>query len=347
MKEDYAFKQSGWSPYLIRGLVLICAFAVLYLSSLYSYTLFHTLVEIISIAVGWAVFMLAWNARQLINNDFILIIGVSFVVTGLVDILHTLAYQGVAVFSGYGNNLPTQLWIGARYLQSFSFIFASFLIGKNHFAPSHKKLTGLIVGFLIATGVLIYQIFLGVFPVCYIDGSGLTQFKIVSEYIISALFLVSLVNLIRRRRYLENRVDIYFGLSIVFLIFSEIAFTKYISVFGSANLIGHLFKVFAVYLIYRAVIHTGVVQPHTLLFRDLKTSQEALQKSQNELQSILNSTGQSFILLNANGDIQTFNQVTRETAVAFFGKELHEGAQIDDFIKGEALDDFKRSFTRA
>lgn len=347
MKEEFISVQSKWNPYLLRGLVLISTFIVIYLTSWYSYVLFHTLVELLSIAIGWAVFMLAWNARELIENDFILIISASFVFTGTIDLLHLLAYQGMYVFTGNGNNLPTHLWIGARYLQSLSFVSASLLIGKNYFAPSNKKLTVLIVGFLFATSLLVFIIFRGFFPVCYVDGSGLTAFKIVSEYVISAIFLVSLILLIRRRRYLENRVDLYLGFSIVFLIFSEIAFTKYISVFGNANLIGHLFKVFAVYLIYRAVIHTGVVQPHAILFRDLQTSQKALLKSQNELQSILNSTGQSFILINADGKVQTFNQVTMQTSNAFFGKEMQEGALIRDFINGETLDDFNISFSRA
>ena len=51
-------------------------------------------------------------------------LGVSFLFVGIIDLIHTLAYSGMGIFVGYSSNLPTQLWISARYIQALSFLFA-------------------------------------------------------------------------------------------------------------------------------------------------------------------------------------------------------------------------------
>ena len=92
----------------------------LYLSSLYSYLLFHSLIEIFSIVVGCCIFVLAWNSREHLDNNYLLFLGIAYLFVSALDLLHTLAYKGMGVFPGYDANLPTQLWIAARYVQGLS-----------------------------------------------------------------------------------------------------------------------------------------------------------------------------------------------------------------------------------
>ena len=96
-----------------------------YLTSFYNYLLFHTIAELFSIIIAGGIFVLAWNSRKNIDNSFFLVVGISFIFIGFIDLLHTLAYTGMGIFIGYGSNLPTQLWIVARYLQAFSFLYAA------------------------------------------------------------------------------------------------------------------------------------------------------------------------------------------------------------------------------
>jgi PAS domain S-box-containing protein len=97
--------------------------------------------------------------------------------------------------------------------------------------------------------------------------------------------------LIGRRKEFERRVLRLVLASIIFSIGSELAFTLYISVFGLANLIGHYFKIISFYLMYRAIIETGLREPYGLLFRELegekaalRESEEALRKAHDELE---------------------------------------------------------------
>ena len=77
--------------FLIGALVLFG----LYLTSLYSYLLFHSLAEVFSVAVAFAIFMLVWNARRFIGNSSLLLLGIGYLFIGGLDFIHTLAYKGM------------------------------------------------------------------------------------------------------------------------------------------------------------------------------------------------------------------------------------------------------------
>jgi signal transduction histidine kinase len=261
---------------ILSGLLVLLA---LFLSSLQSYLLFHNLAEIFSIVIACAIFMFAWNARHFLENNYLLFIGIAYLFVAGLDLFHTLAYKGMRVFPGDDANLPTQLWIAARYLQSISLLIAPLLL-RRKLNPYY-----VFIGYAVAVGLLLGSVFYWhVFPDCYIEGVGLTPFKKISEYIISLILLASIALLLKNREGFDRGVLNLLILSIIFTIGAELAFTLYIDVYGLPNIIGHLFKIVAFYLIYKAVIETGLVRPYDLLFRDLKQSEETLQQYASELQ---------------------------------------------------------------
>ena len=257
------------SPSLITWLV-ICG--GLYLASLYSYTLFHSIAEIFSIIIASSLFLIAWNTRHLTKSNYILFLGIALLFAGIVDLAHTLAYPGMGIFQGFDTNLPTQLWIIARYMQSLSLLAAPWFIDRK------LNLRAVFGVYLSVTFLLSAAAFSGtLFPDCFIEGRGLTPFKIASEYLICAILIASLVLLVRRREAFDPRIMRLLVWSILCTIASELAFTLYISAYGPANLIGHYFKIFAFYLVYRAIIVTGLEKPYSLLLFDVHKQREELQ----------------------------------------------------------------------
>ena len=250
----------------------------LYLSSLHSYLLFHGLVEISTIAIAFTLFILTWNARGFLNNDYLKILGIGYAFIAFIDMLHTLAYKGMSVFPGYGANLPTQLWIAARYLQAVTLCAATLFVKRR---ADNRVVFG---GYAAAVTALVTMVYSGNFPDCFIEGKGLTLFKIGSEYVITALLLASLYLLHTKRKYFNDRVFFLTVYSIACTVLSEISFTAYVSVYGFANMAGHFAKLAAFYFIYRAILVTGIKEPFELIFRDLKQAEEALRKSQDTLE---------------------------------------------------------------
>jgi len=252
---------------LLTGALLLLG---LYLTSLYNYLLFHSLAEIFSIVIAFCIFILAWNCRNLIDNNYLIFLGIAYLFVGFIDIIHTLAYTGMGVFREYNSNLPTQLWIAARYLESISLLIACFILDKRK-----VKINLVLLGYIITVSLLFLSIFYWkIFPSCFVEGSGLTPFKKISEYAISLILAASLFFLLKRKEKFDRRVLQWIVISIFLTIASELAFTFYITVYGLSNLIGHIFKVLSFYLIYQAIIVTGLTQPQELLFRNIQKSEE-------------------------------------------------------------------------
>ncbi|MGE5468370.1 MAG: MASE3 domain-containing protein [Ignavibacteria bacterium] len=249
-----------------------------YLSSRYSYLLFHNLIEIITASVAFALLALTWNARRFLSNGYLKALGIGYGMIAVVDLVHALAYKGMGIFPGYDANLPTQLWIAARYVQAGTLCAAPLLIRK----PVNERLL-LAVFSTVVVGVL-FLTFSGNFPDCFIEGQGLTPFKIGSEYLISGVLIATLVPLHANRKQFGGSVFLLIAGSIVCTALSELSFTAYVSVYGFANMLGHLLKLAAFYLIYRAVLVTGFSEPFELIFRDLKQADERLRRAHDTLE---------------------------------------------------------------
>jgi PAS domain S-box-containing protein len=262
----------------IRTVLFSLGLFAIYFTSFYSYLLFHSIAETFSILIAGGIFFFAWNSRDFLKNHYFLFIGVAYLFVGTIDLAHMFSYKGMGVFTGYDSNLPTQLWIAARYMESASLIVA-FLFFKRKLNSSF-----LIITFILITAFVFSSIFYWrIFPDCFVEGEGLTVFKIASEYIISLLFLVVISLFFKYRSQFDKNVFRLLVSSAVLTICAELAFTFYVSVFGLSNLLGHFCKLISFYLIYLAVVKTGLKKPYDLLFRDLRQSEEELQKTNQNL----------------------------------------------------------------
>lgn len=264
---------------LLFGIFLLIG---LWITTQYSYLLFHSLAEIFSIVMAYSIFIFAWNSRQLTKNTFLLFIGTAYLYVGSIDLIHTLAYKGMGVLLTDGTNISIQLWIAARYIESVSLLMAPFLVGRK------LKLSFIFFVYTLVTTVLLGLIFYWqIFPVCFVEGTGLTTFKKVSEYIISLLLIGSGLVLFNKRDEFTPVIFRFMIWAIVMTIFAEFSFTLYIDTYGLSNLIGHYFKIVSFYLIYKAIIETGLKSPYTLLLKDLKKSEDSLIHANDNLEYLV------------------------------------------------------------
>lgn len=307
----------------------------LYLTSLYSYLLFHSLAEIFSIVVACGIFMITWNSRRFLDNNYLLVIGIAYLFIGCLDLLHTLAYKGMAVFYGNGANLSTQLWIASRYIESLSLLCAPLFLGRK------LRPRFVFTGYFLVTIVLLGSIFYWqIFPDCFVEGVGLTPFKKTSEYIISFILFVSIFLLTRNQKEFDKVVLRLLVASILLTIVAELAFTLYVSVYGIFNLIGHFCKIISFYLIYKAIIETGLLKPYDLMFRNLKQSEEAFRGSEAILRGVIDLVPHAIYANDRNGRYLLANRKAAEllgTTVenltgSLFEDVLHNQEQLKDFL---------------
>jgi len=257
----------------------VATIAGLYALSQHNYLLFHTSVELFSVVVAAGMFMVAWNTRDYLDNGYVSLLGIAYLFVAAIDLVHTFAYKGMGLIPGDEANLATQLWIAARYVESLTLLVApAFLHRKLRHRPALAAYGGILA--LAILTILVWK----VFPTCYVEGIGLTAFKKASEYAISAILVVAILLLLRRRKDFDRRVMGWLVASLGLTVGSELLFTFYVSVYGLSNLFGHILKGASFYLIYRALIETGLRRPFVLIFRQLKESERALQNTNEALE---------------------------------------------------------------
>lgn len=304
----------------------------LYLAKLYNYLLFHTLVEIFSVVVACGIFMVAWNARRIMDNNYFLLVGIASLFVASIDLLHTLAYKGMGVFPGSAPDLATQLWIAARYLQCLSLLVAPWFLGRR------LKAGGTIMAFGTATALLLTAIFSGNFPACFVEGVGLTPFKIGSEYLVCLLLLGALFCLYQKKQAFDQGVVRLLSSAIATFIAAELAFTLYSDVYGISNMAGHFLKFAGFYCVYKALIETGLARPYALLFRELAAKAGELEAANQELEAFSHTVSHDLRspLANISGSCQVLTELCGDQLDAegkrFVGYIHDETVRMDTLI---------------
>jgi len=300
---DYLAKAQTYVSVLGAFLLLLG----LYLTSFYSLQLFYVLADLVSVIVGFSVFVIAWNSREFLKNNYLLFLGVSFLFVSVFNLLHVLAYSDLGVFRGFGNNLSLQAWVAAGYMQSCSFLIAPLLL-KRDLRPRL-----VFSAFAIVSVLLVLSFFpLKIFPDCYIEGVGLTRFKILSEFVICIIFIVSVVVLVKFRAFFEPRVISLLIWAISLIVASEIAATLFADVYDVPNQVGHCLRIGGFYLLYKALVETGFKGPHALLRTKLRREHDALRSSEAQKQAILDGITAHIAFLNTDRQILWANKAAAD-----------------------------------
>lgn len=278
--ETEALREEMYGRTIVFLFVISFAIALFPLSRT-NYLLFHTLVELTSIAFSFTLFSIGWNARKFTQNDSFLLLATAFLIVGSLDVLHTLSYKGMGVFPVEIANPPTQYWIAARFVQAASYLIAAFHVGKSRrLKPWLTLACYLIGGFLLKLTIWPLQIF----PECYVEATGLTTFKIAAEYLICFILGVSGFLFWTRKQHFNPDVLKFLLLSIVLTILSEFSFTLYQDIYGISNILGHILKLASVVALYRAFVYGALKTPYSTLFHELTESHVALDKELEQRQ---------------------------------------------------------------
>jgi diguanylate cyclase (GGDEF)-like protein/PAS domain S-box-containing protein len=277
-------------------LIIIVSFWV----SQINFLLFHSTIEVFSIVVGVLVFAISRASYNYEQSDYFVFLGNAFLFVAIVDFLHMLAYKGMNVFPGISTDIPTQLWIAARYIESISILISPIFIKRKL-----NKSVLFFVYFLIVSAIIASIFYFKIFPKCYIDGFGLTHFKKASEYTISVILLISLWLLWRKRSNFDRDVLIFLTAAIFSTIISELFFTLYVSVFAISNVFGHILKIMAFYFFYKALVRVSLENPMKSIFF-------SLEKENKEFKDYLEYAGVIFLLLDKDGRVVLINKKCSE-----------------------------------
>lgn len=317
-------KETGMNQFAVlvnRGVWLppVMLSAVLMLASYYNYLLFHTLAELFSIIVGVLMFVVAAYAHKYARDNFIMYLATGYFWVASMDLIHTLIYKGMGIYPVTIANYSTQFWIANRYVEALLLLTAPLFFARWVHHVSKFAVFGLIA---VVCYVLIMS---GHFPDAYIEGQGLTRFKIISEYVICIILVLALINMYRFKNQLKEGLFPFLAVSIAFTILAEVSFTNYIGVYSTANLIGHVFKLFSFWMILYSIVRVSLQDP----YQSLETSRSLLKGLRDGIPDLIFYKDMQGVYLGCN---QAFCElIGRESESDIIGK-----TDVDLFDKESA-----------
>ena len=240
-----------------------------------NYLLFHAYAEGFSIVIAVLVFVITWNARKNIDNQYLHFIGLGYLFIANIDFLHVLGYSGMKVFPEY-DFYANQLWVLGRYMESLTLLVGFYFLHHQKKVSDYLVLT--VYAAVSALGI--FAIFVWrIFPEAFIAGEGQTPFKLYSAYIIMGILVLVLFGLQRYKTHFNQRLIHLLSFSVGMTIISELFFTFYIDNYGISNVLGHYFKITSFYLIYKSIIEKGIREPYNIIFYGLEQERKLLSQA--------------------------------------------------------------------
>lgn len=93
-----------------------------------NFLLFHSFIEITAILIAGVLVSMAFISKG--KNVLVLRMGYLYSVVMVLDVLHTISYAGMGVFSSWTANQPTQFWILGRLIEASGLALALILPKK-------------------------------------------------------------------------------------------------------------------------------------------------------------------------------------------------------------------------
>lgn len=256
-------------------LMLICI--SLYFISKENYLLFHTITEMSTIILGVSLMLIAVGTIKICNNEYFQFLAVGFGFLAVIDLFHTLTYQGIGIVSN-DSNITIQLAILGGYYGCIMLNISSVYFNKKF---NWYKL--LAINALVVVLFLLCIFILKTFPVCYIEGTGLTLFEKVSEYLVATGFCILLVRIIKSKRdiVIENKSDLVKAISLKIL--CSLSFILYMDNYEMFSSLGHILKFLSYYYIFKVIFKYIVVNPYSIVFERLNNKVNELENTNKEL----------------------------------------------------------------
>ncbi|MDZ4293062.1 MAG: hypothetical protein A3B67_13590 [Burkholderiales bacterium RIFCSPHIGHO2_02_FULL_66_10] len=239
----------------------------------------HLLLELFAIVIAALVVTVSWHTldRQLDHSANALLAG--FVVVIGCDLMHALTYEGMPPLLTESST-PQAIFF---WLMGRSFEVLTLGAVAAGLAPRWPRAASLGIGLVVAVATIAFGSFaLDRFPVTFVPGEGVTPFKAGYEYVLVGLNGLLALVLWRRAKSEQSRQPALLALSCLFMGLGGFAFTAYVAPSDFQNVVGHVYKVTAYALLYRATFITSIRAP----FEALRLSEARVRESQARMYAL-------------------------------------------------------------
>jgi sigma-B regulation protein RsbU (phosphoserine phosphatase) len=330
--------------------VMLFKFAYLFEDSFHSimdvatYLTWHNIFEFTGILVCFAVFVVSYFTYEQTQNLRRVFLGCVFLAVGMIEMFHTLSFKGMPDFFIPNNcaNRATTFWILSRILLALGLLIAECIPVEKKSVINRRVFIFPAVTLSLLT-LVIATYFPSFLPPMYIEGRGLTQTKIVLEYVVILFLIASTVLFIREYEKRKDSLLILFCSALILNIFSELAFVSYFVVYDIYNYLGHIYKFISYFIIFKVIFIKNVQKPYI----ELKMAQDELREYAKNLDKIVEQRTRE--LKQVNRRLLEDLEYARDIQIAMLPSRLTETNEVSftaryfpaEHVSGDFYDIFR------
>ena len=240
------------------------------------YPVLHTALELSSILISFSVLVVNWESSKQTHNARSLFVGTGFLVVACVDTMHTLSFQGMPDFvTPNGASKAIYYWLFAR-LWAAGLLWAAAYVrpqASSRYLCHHFLLAVNLLACLIPFAVI--TLFGAELPAMFVAGYGPTWVMLLVEFVAIGIYLAAMRAHLRLYQISGDHSTLLVVAALGASVLSEMALTLYMSAEDVYFLLGHIYKVIAYYLIYRALTVSSVHRPYA----QLKVAKDRLERT--------------------------------------------------------------------
>lgn len=244
-----------------------------------NYVALHLLIEILIITASFSIAIQAWLIVPYVLSNRRLFIGALFLALGLLEILHTISYLGMPFFIKNSSTYSaTWFYMIGRLTLPVGLLFIYIVNFKKVFPARRWVIYGFSFLYAVIWGIIIYNSS-HIMPQLVIDGVGPTTLKKNLQYL-AILLQVGLVIYLWKSKKSSGIEKAMMMMGSIYLIFADLMFTSYSSVYDIRNFIGHLLSILSYHYFLKALYHSSVEEPFEMLIKtqvELENSKQSLQ----------------------------------------------------------------------
>lgn len=264
---------------------------------------FHTLAEVFAVVVAAMVFITGWHVHDEKRPTVSVMLACAFLAVAVMDFAHMMSYVGMADFiTEDSHHKAIVFWLAARYTAAGALLAYAIMPQQPLARRMRRWYLGLSLCFVAA------MLYVGVWRTewasnTFIEGAGLTPFKVVVNNGVALLNLLTLGLLYRRRaEFCKSSLHALF-FAVAFMLVSEVFFQIHTRVTDLAYVFGHAYKILAYMFLYRAIFLDSVMAPIVRL----RQARAAVEESERRHRDLLETAPDAIMVVDGQGAIQMVN----------------------------------------
>lgn len=298
----------------------------------------HLLLELVSVVVAALVAATGWHTLHRHPNRQLAVVVCAYAGVAVLDLAHALLFEGMPAFFGpTGAGRAIAPYLAARLLAATAMAAVVWMPPGTQISRRGRwLLLGGTAGFALSLAAA-DQVWPGLRLLLLQPGVGPTALKEALEVVIVLLYLAAAWGLWRRLLLAPSRSLRLLLAAAVLMALSELSVALYRHPTDLANLLGHVLKVAAYVLVYRAVFVRMVLEPWASLDR----ARQALAAGEARWRMLFANSLDAVLVTTPEGRVIAANPA----ACRLFGRseqELREGGRAmvvdpDDHVRQREL----------